>query len=197
MMKLIKLILKMIGFIYGMLFTGENIKNIKSTCQVEYANYLHDIQDIEKAIKYYNKAISSNANNYYAYGSLAAALFEKKQFRQALEYCKKAGSIKPSGISVKILSFVIYDILDEANLAKEVLQYILKFYENDLIAGYDRLAYTYYQVGMHKKAEHYCKEALKINPSVWSLHFNLGKIYFVDSVRKPILGMNLYAYVCD
>jgi len=172
---MIRLISRIISIVYGMLFVGEPVNNIKSACYVEYANYLHDNKKIEKAITYYNKAISLNINNYYAHGSLAATFFEKKQFKQSLEYCKSASSIK-AGISVDILSHVIYEALGEYSLAKEMLQHILEFYKKDLVAAYDRLSYAYFQVNMHKEAEYYCKEALKINPSAANFHYNLGMI---------------------
>jgi tetratricopeptide (TPR) repeat protein len=180
MIRLVKFIFKIFGTVEGMFFTGEKINNIKSMCFLEYANYLNDIKSINKAIIYYNKAISANPANYYAYGSIAAAFFKKKNFDQALKYCNKANAIKP-GISVQILTYVIYDILGQTILAKEIFQHVLKYYKNDLIAAFDRLSYTYYQVNLYEKAEYYSKEALKINPNVASLHYNLANIYFAQA----------------
>ena len=169
----------MFGVIYGMLFSGKDIKHIKSACQVKYANYLHDKQDINKAILYYNKAINLDVNNYYAYGSLAATYFEKKEFEQALKYCKKADAIM-QGISVHIMMVVIYDVLGDTKLSEGYLQRVMKFYNNDVVAAYDRLSYTYYQIEMYRQAEYYCKEALKIKPFAASLHYNLGNIYIAQ-----------------
>ncbi len=159
--------------------TGEKISNIKSMCLVEYANYLHHKRNIEKAIKYYNQAISLNSYNYYAYGGLAAALLAEKQFKQALEYCKKAYSIK-SNLWGNITLFVIYNSLGEAISANEMLRKIFKYFNNNVAAAYDRLSYTYFQFGMHKEAEYYCKEAVKILPIEAGIHYNLANIYLAQ-----------------
>ncbi|HTG01486.1 MAG TPA: hypothetical protein VK654_12980 [Nitrospirota bacterium] len=178
---MIKLIARIIILIYNWLLTGEPIDNIKSACYVEYANYLYDIcRNWEKAIIFYNRALSFNSNNSYAYGGLAAIHFEKKQFKKSLEYCKSAYAIN-AGITVQILMQVIYEVLGESNLAKEQLQNILKFYENDLVAAYDWLAYAYLKVDMLNAAEHFCEEALKNKPNAAILHYNMGIIYFAKN----------------
>jgi tetratricopeptide (TPR) repeat protein len=73
---------------------------------------------------------------------------------------------------------VIYDVLGKSDLAKDKLQNILKFYENDLAVAYDRLAYAYFKVDILNEAEHFCREALTINPGVAAFHYNLGMIQF-------------------
>lgn len=174
-MKLIRLILKMILTVHNMFFTGENIKNIKSMCSVEYANYLDKKKNIQEAKKYYNKAIILNDNNYYAYCGLASALLREKQLEQAIEYSKKANAIKPS-LWGYITLYIIYDSLGEADLAKEVFQHILKYYKN-MAAVYNQLSYTYFKLGMYKEAENYCKAAIKIEPGEVNIHYNLANVY--------------------
>lgn len=178
-MRFIKLILKIFLIVRNMFFIGENIKNIKSACLVEYANYLDDKLNVEDAIKYYHKAISLNSKNYYAYTSLAATLFKIKQFKQALEYCKKAGAIR-SGKLVNTLLFVIYDVLGEIRLANEVLPKILIAYKDNLAAAYDRLGYIYFQVNLYDKAEYYNKEAIKLKPNTPGLYFNMATLYLAQ-----------------
>lgn len=163
-----------------MFLGGEKLHDIKSICFVDYANYLHDKKDIEKAIEYYKKALRVNPNNYYAYGGLAGAFTEKRLFREALEYCNKAISIKKSAILIYILLVVIYESLEEHILVKEALQKTLNFFDNNLVAAYDRVAYTCFQLGMHKKAEYYCKEAIKTNPNEAGPHYNLALIYLAQ-----------------
>lgn len=160
------------------MFLGvEKFNDIKSMCFIDYANYLHDKKNIEKSIEYYKKALRVNPNNYYAYGGLAGAFTEKRLFREALEYCNKAISIKKLDILICILLVVIYESLEDHILAKEALQKTLNFFDNNLVAAYDRLSYTYFQLGIHKKAEYYCKEALKTNPNEAGPHYNLALIY--------------------
>ena len=172
----IKLILKISERVFYMFWHGEKFKDIKSICLVEYGNYLHDKKNIDEAIKYYDKALSLNSNNYYAYAGLAAAFLGKRQFIQALEYCNKAKSIK-SDILINLLLIVIYESLGEKELHREALQKATGFFNNNLAAFYNRLAYTYLQLNMHNEAEHYCREALKICPNEAGLHNNLAKIY--------------------
>jgi tetratricopeptide (TPR) repeat protein len=102
-----------------------------------------------------------------------------KQFRQALEYCKKADAIR-SGRLVNTLLFVIYDALGEISLANEVLSKILISCKNNLAAAYDRLGYTYFQVNLYDKAEHYNKEAIKLKPSNPGLYFNMATLYLAQ-----------------
>jgi tetratricopeptide (TPR) repeat protein len=179
MKRFIILISKIFLIVRNMLFTGDNIKDIKSACLVEYANYLDGKLNAADAIKYYNKAIGLNPKNYYAYASLAAALFKIKQFERALEYCKKADAIR-SGKSVNTLLFVIYDIMGEISLANEVLSKIQISYKNNLAAVYDRLGYTYFQVNQYDKAEHYNKEAIKLRPNTPGFYFNMATLYLAQ-----------------
>lgn len=167
-----------------MFWYGEKLSDIKSMCFVDYANYFHDKRNIEKAIEYYNKALRLNPNNYYSYGGLAAAFVEKRKFREALEYCNKAIEIKKQDILIYILLVVIYESLGETILAKDAFRKALKYFDNNLAAIYNRLANIYFQLGLHKEAEYYCKEAIKIDPNEAGLHNNLAKIYLSQEKIK-------------
>ncbi len=159
---------------------GEKFSDIKSMCLIEHANYLHDKKDIEKAIEYYNKALRLDSNNYYAYGGLTAAFIEKRLFSEALEYYNKAMTIKKPDILMLILGVIIYESLGESALSKEALNNALKFFDNNLAALYNHLAYTYFNFNMNEKTEFYCKEAIKIDPKEAGLHNNLAKVYLAQ-----------------
>lgn len=163
-----------------MFIEGEKFSNIRSMCLIEYANYLHDKKDIEKAIVHYNKALELDSNNYYAYGGLTAAFIEKRLFRVALEHYNKALAIKKSDFLMYILGVIIYESLGESVLAKEASDNALKFFNNNLAALYNHLSYTYFNFNIKEKAEFYCKEAIKIDPSEAGLHNNLAKIYLAE-----------------
>lgn len=163
-----------------MFWYGEKFNEIKSMCLIEYANYLHDKKDIKKAIEYYNKALRLDPDNYYAYGGLTAAFIEKRLFREALEYYNKTLAIKKSDILMYILGVIIYESLGESVLAKEAMDKALKFFNNNLAALYNHLAYTYFSFNMNEKAEFYCKEAIKMYPNETGLHNNLAKIYLAQ-----------------
>ncbi len=160
-----------------MLFTGEKISNIKSTCLVEYANYLDKKKKIDEAIKYYYKALRFNSNNYYAYCGLASDLLDKKQFIQSLEYCKKVNSLKSSRWGIVML-FSVYKLLGETGLANETMEKILERYGYKGAAGaYNDLFIKCLKLGMKEQAENYCKEAVKINPGEPGIHRNLALLY--------------------
>ncbi len=172
-----------------MLMEGEKISDIKSMCLVDYANFLHRKKKIEKAIKLYMKAIHFKTNNFYAYSGLAAALVTKKSFNQALDYCNKALAIKPNGRPFILLS-IIYKSLGQSDLAEDAFQKSLKYYENNSVAAYDRLAYTYWSYNMFDKAEYYCKKAISLNPDDPSIHYHLAAVY---SAKKQY-QMAIYEY---
>ncbi len=68
--------------------------------------------------------------------------------------------------------------------AEESINQTLKFFNNDLSAAYDRIAYTYSFFDMYKEAEYYCKEAININPTEPGLHYNLALIYSAQEQYK-------------
>jgi tetratricopeptide (TPR) repeat protein len=187
LMEKIKVVLTIFERIFFMFLQGEKFNDIRSMTFIDYANYLHDKKNIEKAIEYYNKALRLNPTNYYAYGGLAGAFTEKRLFKEALEYCNKAISIKKD-ILMYVLLVIIYESLEEPTLAKEALQKALKFFDNNLAAAYDRLAYSYFQLGMYKKAEYYLLEAIKVNPNEAGLHYNLAKIYLAQEKFQEAKG---------
>ena len=151
-------------------------------CHVDYANYLHDKKNIDKATLYYRKAITLNPNNHYAYGGLAAAQVDKGLLEQALESCKKAISIKESAV-LFILENLIYRSLGQPLLAEVARQKAIEFLGGNL-AAYTHLSNLYLKFNMYEEAEYYCKEALKINPNDDDLRFHLNKIYSAKEKRK-------------
>ncbi len=159
-----------------MFMGGERIKDIKSLCLTDYANYLYKIKNIDKAVVYYNKSLYYNPNNSYAYGGLAAALVEKKLFRDALNACNMAISLKKSG-RIFILQSVIYEARGESDLSEKSFQQSLKFFDDKLEIAYDQLSYTFWLFNMYEEAEHYCKEAIKMNPNNAEFHYHLATIY--------------------
>jgi len=175
-MKLLRLILKEILIMRNMFLTGENIRDIKSACHFEYADYLYDKKDIENATIHYNKAINLNPKNYYAYWGLTASLIAKGLFIEAMESCDKGISVK-SDSRFFILQSIIYTALGKPDIAEEARLKTLKYFNNKLDVAYDALGYMYYRFNMLDRAEHYLKEALAANPGEAGIHYNLAIIY--------------------
>ncbi len=147
-------------------------------CFVEYAHHLYDNGDDEQAVKFYNKSINLNSN-YYAYGGIAAILLKRKQFKEALNYCKQADSVK-ANILIDIMLYIIYNAMGEINSAKIMFEKILKYFKNNQAAAYDRVAYSYFQLSMFHEAEYYSKQALQILPKEAGIHYNLAQIYLAQ-----------------
>ena len=176
MARYLGLISKIFITVYSMFFTGEKVKNIKSMCHVEYANYLYDKKDFQNAENQYRQAIKLNADNYYAYCGMTAGLMAKGLFQDALDYCNKSLSIKPH-VSLFILQAVIYSALGKSNLAEESCQKTLKYFQNKLDEAYDAVAHRCYQFGILEAAEHFINKALVVNPAEAGIHYNLANIY--------------------
>jgi tetratricopeptide (TPR) repeat protein len=178
-LKFLGLILKLFMIVDRMFFTGEKIHDIKSECFSVYAWHLHEKKNYEDAVKYYNKAISLNPNNYTAYIGLTVTLLEKNQFTLAKVYCQKADSIRADGTTI-IFMFIIYESLGETTSAAESMQKILQQYVGNVALAYNQVSYAYFNLGMHQKAEYHCKEALKIRPNEGAIHYNLANIYLAQ-----------------
>jgi len=170
--------LRIIERFFLMFFAGNKFNDIKSMCFVDYANYLHDRKNIEKAMLYYNKAITLNPDNYYAYGGLAAAQTEKGSLKQALESCNKAILIKPN-VLLFILQSIIYKYLGEPLLVEVAKQKATELFEDKLTA-YSKVADAYLKFSMYEDAEYYCKEAIKMNQNDAGLHNNLAEIFLAQ-----------------
>jgi tetratricopeptide (TPR) repeat protein len=159
-----------------MFHTGEKLYEIKSMLLLDYANYLMEKKDVENAIKYYNKSINLNPDNFYAFWGLASVFLKKKLHREALEYCNKALSIKPY-VQLFILQSIIYKSLGESLKSDNALKKTLNYFNDDLAAAYDQFAHTYCFYEMYDEAEYYLLEAIKVNPNEAGLHYNLALVY--------------------
>ena len=177
--RFIGLLFNIFLLVYSRFLHGEKIIYIKSEFFFNIAWYFHEGKDIGKAIKYYKRAIIANPDNHAAYLGLTITLLEKQQFTEARDFCEKANMIK-SDLATNIFLHIIYESLGEAVLCGLSMQRIRKLNSDDMVAGYKQLSYTYYKLAMHKKAEYYCKEALKIRPTDLTMRYNLGDIYLAD-----------------
>jgi len=81
-----------------MFFVGEKFRRIKLACLVDCGNYFHERKDLEKAMRYYRRALTLDPDDYYANIGLAGALAANKLFRESLGFFKKAISTKKADI---------------------------------------------------------------------------------------------------
>lgn len=163
-----------------MLFEGERFKTIKLAYLVDVGNYFHAKKNVDKTIRYYQKALRVDPQDYYANIGLAGVLVLNKSFRESLDFFKKANALKKPDIVTLTLMFVVYQTLGEETLQKEVLKDIKHFFNNSEAAAYERLAYTFFDLGMYDEAEYYLKEILGNYPKEGGPYYNLGKVYFAQ-----------------
>jgi tetratricopeptide (TPR) repeat protein len=178
----VRLLLNLIYRFLIMFFVGEKFGAIKLASLVDCGHYFYEKKDLEKAIKYYRRALTLDPDYYYANIGLARALVVNKSFTESLHFFKKAASTKKPDLLTLLLLLIAYEGLSEDDSAKEVFKKILEYFNNNQTAAYDRLSYTCFELNMFKEAEHYVKEALKISPNEAGLHYNLGKIYFSEEI---------------
>ncbi len=167
-----------------MFLEGEKFKTIKLAYLVDCGNYFHKKEHIDTAIKYYQKALNVEPNDYYANIGLAGALVMNKSFWESLDFFKKANSLKKPDIMTLTLIFVAYKALGEEDLKKAMFKEIKKICNNNEVSSYERIAKTYFDLGMYDEAEYYIRKILKNNPNEAGLYYNLGKIYFEQGKFK-------------
>ena len=151
-------------------------------CLVDTANYFHEKNDFERAIRYYQKALQIDPNNYYANIGSAGALVANRSFKESLAFFKKAASIKKAGLYALILLYIACEGVKEEGLKKEVLKEILTFLNNNEATAYGSISYRYYKLNMFKEAEHYVNKSLTLSPNETGLHYILGKIYYAEEM---------------
>lgn len=142
---------------------------------MDCGNYFHGKGRIEKAIEYYEKALKVDPDDYYANTDLAGVLAANESFGESLSFFKKAISIKEPDLLALILTYVASNALGETGFAEGVLKKLLTLSGNDA-AVYERISYTYFELGMFNEAECYIKKVLDAYPYNPASHFNPGNI---------------------
>jgi tetratricopeptide (TPR) repeat protein len=175
-MTIISLLLRLIQTVCLMFFVGEPFPKIKLACLIDCANYFHKKGSIEKAIKYYKAGLEINPEDYYGNIGLAGALAVDKSFPQSLPFFKKAISIKEPDLLGLFLMYIAYDASGETDFAEGIFKKLVTLFDNDAIAVYERLSYTYFELDMFKKAESYINKVLDTYPNKPASHFNLANI---------------------
>src|SRR4030042_1931638 len=159
------LALKAIHRISIMFFMGEKFKTIKLAFLVDCGNYHHTKKNIGTAIKYYHKVLILDPEDYYANIGLAGALVMNKSFRESLHFFKKANSLKKPDMLILTLMFVAYKALGKEDLQNQVLKEIKNITDNSATSAHDRIANTFFELGMYNEAEYYAKKILIKNPN--------------------------------
>lgn len=176
----VQLCFRLIYTVHEMFFVGEKLKQIKLVCLVDYADYFYKKKDFRKAIQSFRKALLLDPNDYYANIGLACSLVANKSFEESLASFEKAISIRKLDKKALPWLFAAYKALGKEDLARKVLEEIVQYCGNNEAAAHDILAYRYFTLDIFTEAEQHSKKALEISPNEGGLHYNLGKIYFVQ-----------------
>ncbi len=151
--------LKIAHIFLSFLFYGESLRHTRASCLAEYGNYLYKAGDIDRAIKYYKRALLFDQDNFYAHSGSAASLVRKGLFQEALDHCNKALTAK-SDESLRFLLIAIYELLGQQEAAKQVFEQTASLNKN-LVPVYQRMAYAYVQFGLYQSAESCCLKAIQ------------------------------------
>lgn len=158
--------------------------------------YGSELNQIRKAIAYFEKAIDLNPASVVPYSTFSAFYFYLKQPQQALIYSLKALEINPNYIGTHLELAQIYFSLQKH---KEALAYALKCFQvmPENIASTFILVQLYEFLGRPQEAIPYLEKTLEINPnsSLTSLmYFGLGKIYWDLQQKEKAVKYYLKAW---
>ncbi len=157
-----------------MLLTSMTLDSNYSTTYVELADlyntkYWHTKDSTEKnkyldlQEKYLNRAFVLDSSSAEVNGVRGSIYYSRGENERALYYYKKSIELDINNIN-NLCAFCPF--LNDRGLYDISLEYSLRIIELDPleIYAYDKIIYSYWNMGQLDKAEIYCKKALEINP---------------------------------
>jgi len=161
----------------------------------------HETKEIEspsttlpnKSKSYYENALLSDPNNFYAYDQIGLILLKDFKYDTAIEYFKKALDINPEFPNSYNNMGIAY--MKKANYKKAIDSFYqaLKYKPENAIA-YNNLGITYMKIFNYNTAIESFLKAVEINPGSASAYFNMGFTYrkmqnyekAIESFKKAI-----------
>ncbi len=133
------------------------------------ADIYYDIEDLDKAIEYYNHSLDGNCDNPKAYSRLAMAYWEKDYIEKAIIYYSKAIDLDPEyDIAYNNLGVIFLDGLGDAKRALAYFENAVDINPNYVLAHFN-IGRAYETMGQKIDAAKNYQVALnlnKINPEV-------------------------------
>ncbi len=133
------------------------------------ADVYYDIEDLDRAIEYYNHSLDENCDNPKAYSRLAMAYWEKDYIEKAIIYYSKAIDLDPEyDIAYNNLGVIFLDGLGDANRALAYFENAVDINPNYVLAHFN-IGRAYEILGQKIDAAKKYQIALninKINPEV-------------------------------
>ena len=141
----------------------------KSPIYQAIADIYYDIEDLDRAIEFYNHALDCDCNNPKAYSRLAMAYWEKDYIEKAIIYYSKAIDLDPDyDIAYNNLGVIFLDGLGDAKRALAYFENAIDINPNYVLAHFN-IARAYEIMGQKIDAAKKYQTALnlnKINPEI-------------------------------
>jgi len=133
---------------------------------------------LNKAIKYYEKAIELDPNLAQAYNNLATIYSQNGNMDKAQICLQKAIKLKPDFCDAYINLAALYLNINEFDLVEEYYFKALNLKPNS-VNLYIKIGDFYYNTGEYNKSKEYYSKALELNPDSIEAKWALSSIYIM------------------
>lgn len=161
----------------------------------DLGNIYADMDDYNKAVDYYQRAIKTlNKNDRDAwtiYYSLAVSYDKLNQKIRAEQNLQKA--LKLSNQNPNILNYLGYSWLEQGRNIDQAAQMILEAYSHHPYEGHiiDSMGWIYFRLGMYQKAVEFLEQAAALNPGNAVINDHLGDAYwFAERKNEAVFQWN-------
>ncbi|MBN2406290.1 MAG: tetratricopeptide repeat protein [Elusimicrobia bacterium] len=135
-------------------------------------NVYGDLEDSEKAYRFYSLALEKDPRMGEAYNNIANIYFERKEFEKAVEYYSKAIAVEPDEVRYYNLALT-YSAMKNKDKAEANFIKAIKI-NPGYVNAYNDLGLLYYRGGETEKATGILKKGAAIDPDNQNIIFNLG-----------------------
>ena len=130
----------------------------------------------QKAIGYFEKAISIDPNYVIALNNLGIIFKELRENQKAIDYFEKAIAINPNFANALNNLGIIFQELRENQKAKDCYEKAIAINPN-YVNALNNLGTIFQALGENQKAKGCYEKAIAINPNFANAHYNLGVIF--------------------
>ena len=188
-------------FVDGLTY-GETLANAKVIYFVEKAVYFGRKGDVERAIRYLDRAVNLNADSFYANSAFAIAYCQKKEFDRALGYANKAALSHTEGVSrsfremLDVVSLVIFEMVGDNKSSQTFVERVAGQHDGDLGYVYTQVGLFFASLGIYEKAEPWYEKAITFDPKQCAFYYYLARAYagerkFELAKKKLTLSLEL------
>lgn len=151
---------------------------------------LFEEDNYEEAIKYFNKVLDLNINNFLANYLKGLALCKLNQIDNAIENLKVVSKSSEDFMIQQQANLILGYIYSTKNLIDIAIEYFEKVVQTGLeaSAAYNALAALYHKKNDYKKAIIYAKKALELKPDNFNAMNTLAYL-LIDSGIDPKKGL--------